>query len=258
MGFNLTNSGPGPDNRRVVLFAHQLVLAESTSTDRLNGSNLGIFLVLELAQAEGEQVVLFLDFAVDLPGARTLERSRDSSAAVQGCPLVELLDLARSQAHTHLNTPHIANLGGSITLRGAITGGDDDLLLSLNLIALKQPRGGTFDDVDLVALGDLLDQGVHLTLGLGLRSSGLGFFFVGTRSQNSRRQHQSQQQLISVVCSQHEIGGAALNNILGFVLGGNNDSVAGNRGKAINLSTKLDLDGLALLQLNGGLLLVGP
>lgn len=56
--------------------------------------------------------------------------------------------------------------------------------------------------------------------------------------------------------SKHQVGGLALDDVGLLVLGGDNDGVAKNRGEAIDLGTKLDLDRLALLELYGSLLLV--
>lgn len=56
--------------------------------------------------------------------------------------------------------------------------------------------------------------------------------------------------------SQHQVGGLALDDVGLLVLGRDDDGVAKNRGEAIDLGTKLDLDRLALLELYGSLLLV--
>jgi hypothetical protein len=58
------------------------------------------------------------------------------------------------------------------------------------------------------------------------------------------------------VGGQHQVGGLALDDIGLLVLGWNDDGVADDRGEPIDLGTKLDLDGLALLEFNGSLLLV--
>lgn len=250
-----TNRSPGPGNSGVVLLTNQLVLAEDARPDTLNDTDLGVLLVLQLAQAEGEHAELLLHLAENLAGCRTLEGLLQRSTAVQGSPLLELLNLAGSQAHTHLDTPDLANLGQAVAL-GAITRSEHNLLLVLNFVAAKEPGGGTLDNVDLVALGNLLNQSVDLALCLGLGGSGLYLLLVGASSQHSRGQHQSQKQLVGVVSGQEQVGSAALNHILGFVLGGDNDGVAHNRSKAIDLCAKLDLDNLALLKLNSSLLLV--
>lgn len=56
--------------------------------------------------------------------------------------------------------------------------------------------------------------------------------------------------------SQHQVGGLALDDVGLLVLGRDDDGVAKNRGEAIDLGTKLDLDRLALLEFYGSLLLV--
>lgn len=56
--------------------------------------------------------------------------------------------------------------------------------------------------------------------------------------------------------SKHQVGGLALDDVGLLVLGRDDDGVAENRGEAIDLGTKLDLDRLALLELYGSLLLV--
>lgn len=55
---------------------------------------------------------------------------------------------------------------------------------------------------------------------------------------------------------QHQVGSLALDDVGLLVLGWDNNGVAENRGEPIDLGTKLDLDRLALLKLNGSLLLV--
>jgi len=174
---------------------------------------------------------------------------------VESGALLELLDLAGSQADSHLDTPNLANLRDALTL-GVLTRGDDNLLLALNLVAVEEPRGRALDKVDVIGLNNLLQQlgDPGLCRGLGRRS--LGLLLVGTGGEESGGDHKSQEKLIGVVGSQNQVGRSTLDDILGLILLRNDDGVANNRTEAIDLGTELDLDGLAGFELNSGLLLV--
>lgn len=173
---------------------------------------------------------------------------------MQGSAVVEVLDLAGAQAETNLNTPNLTNLGNTITA-DTVTGGQDNLLGALNLVAVKQPASGVLDNLAVVGLGDLLEEGGDLSLGWSALSGGLGLLLVSALSEQTRRDHQAQQELVGVVSSENKVGLAAGDNLLGRILLGNNKHVADNSTESINLSTQLDLDDLASLQ--GGLGLGG-
>lgn len=252
----LTKGGEVSGNLGIVLVANQLVLAEDVTADTLDDARLGITLILKLSQAKGESSELLLDLGEDLARGRSLEAVGLVGTAVEGGSLVDTLDLAGSQTDTDLDTPDLADLGGTVAL-GALGGGEDNLLAALDLVAVKQPRGGALDEVHLVGLGDLLQKAGDLGLGRGLLGGSLGLLLVGSLSQEARGDHKSQEQLIDVVVGQDQISGAASDGLSGLVLGGSDDSVANDGAEAIDLSTELDLDGLSLLDLDTGLSLVG-
>jgi hypothetical protein len=189
----------------------------------------------------------------DLARRRALESVSSGSAAVKRRPVLELLDLAASQADTHLNTPHFADLRDALAL-GALARSKNDLLLVLDLIAAKEPRGGALDKVAVVRLDNLLEKFRDLGLRRRFGSSGLGLVVVGTGSQQTGGNHQSEEQLVGIVRGEDQIGVASLNDLLG--LGSGQNRVANNGTESVNLGTKLDLDGLALLDLDSGLSLV--
>lgn len=121
----------------------------------------------------------------------------------------------------------------------------------------EQPGCSALDDVAVVALGDGLEQAGDLGLRRSLLSGGLGLLLVSSLGEETRGNHQSQKELIAVVGSEHEVSGAARDFLASLVLGSCEDSVAHNGAEAIDLSSKLDLDGLAGLDLGGGLGLIG-
>ena len=251
-----TNSGKESGNRGVVLVTNNLVRAEDVSTDALNDTRLGITLILKLPQAEGESTELLLDLGKKLARAGTLESIGGGGAAVKGSAVLELLDLARSQADAHLDTPDLANLGDALALV-VLARGNNNLLLALNLVALEEPRGGALDKVAVVGLDNLLEKLGDLGLRRRLLGSGLGLLLIGTGSEEARGDHETEEELVGVVGGENQVSIATLDNIVGLVLGGGNDGVANNGAEAIDLSTKLDLDRLAGLDLNNSLLLVG-
>lgn len=252
----LTNGGQKTANGGTVLVTAELVLAENVSTNALDDTRLGITLVVKLTQAEGESTELLLDLGEDLARCRALQAVGLSGTAVESGTLVKGLALARSQADAHLNTPDLTNLGGTVTL-GTFGGRQDNLLGALNLVALEQPRGRALDNVAVIGLGDLLDDGGDLGLGRGLLGGSLGLLFLSTLGQKTGRNHQAEENLVGVVGGENQIGGAASDGSILLVLGGSQDGVANNGTETINLSTKLDLDGLSGLDFLVGLGLVG-
>lgn len=154
------------------------------------------------------------------------------------------------------HTPYFADLRDSITL-GALRWCQNDFFGALDLIVAKQPRGGALNNVAVVALADGLKHAGDLGLGRSLLGSSLGLFLIAALSQKTRRDHQSQEELIAVVGRQHQVGWTTGNLLASLVLGGGEDSIAHNGAEAIDLSTELDLDGLAGLDFSGSLGLVG-
>lgn len=251
-----TNSGKESGNRRVVLVTSNLVRAEDVSTDALNDTGLSITLVLKLPQAEGEGTELLLDLRKKLARAGALEGIGGGGAAVEGSAVLELLNLAGSQADAHLDTPDLANLGDTLAL-GVLASGNHNLLLALNLVAVKEPRGGALDEVAVVGADNLLEKVGDLGLRRRLLGGGLGLLLIGTGSEKTRGNHEAEEDLVGVVVGENQVSVAALDNIVGLVLGGGNDGVANDGAEAIDLSTELDLDGLTGLDLDSSLLLVG-
>jgi hypothetical protein len=231
-------------------------LAEDISSDTLDNTRLGITLVLKLSQAEGEGTELLLDLVEDLARSRSLQAISLVGAAVKSGTLVKSLDLARAQTDTNLNTPNLTNLGNTLAL-GALCRGKDDLLAAFDLVVVEEPRGGALDNVDLVGLGNLLQEAGDLGLCRGFLGSSLGLLLVGALGQQTRGDHQSQEDLVDVVVGKDQIGSAASDLLAGLVFGGSDDGVTDDGTETIDLSTKLDLDGLAILNLGAGLSLVG-
>lgn len=251
----LTNGGQKSGNRLAVLLATGLVLTDHIATDTLDDARLGITLVLELAQAEGEGAKLLLHLGEDLARSGTLEGVCVGGAAVQSRSLLKLLDLARAQADANLDTPDLTDLGDALAL-GALARRDDNLLGALNLVAVKEPRGRAFNNVAVVGLGDLLQKAGDLGLRGRLDGSSLGLLLFGAAGQKSRGDHQPKEELVDIVGGQEKVGSAALNDGLGSLLLGGDDGVANDGAEAIDLGTELDLDGLAGLDLSRSLLLV--
>ena len=248
----LTNSGEQPGDRRALLLHNNLVLAEDASADALNDTNLGNLLLLNLAQTEGECAELLDNLGQKLPRSGTLELVRVGSAAVERGPVAVALDLATSQAKAHLNTPDVTDLGLAVT-PDTLAGRKNDLLLGLDLVVLELPDGGALDNVASVGLGNLLDHLGHLALRVGLLGGGLLLLLLIALGDKARRDHQPEQKLIRVVCSEQEIG-LLSSNLAG---GANQDVVADNGAESVNLGTKLDLDNLASLECGRSLLGVG-
>lgn len=253
-GQKLTNSGQETGDRVVTGVTGWLVLAQDTVADTLNNTDLGGLLVIELAQAEGESAELLDNLRQSLAGARALQNVGGGSATVQGCTVVEGLDLAGAQAETELDTPNLADFGDTLTAH-TIAGIQDDLLVALDLVAVKEPAGGVLDDVAVVGLSNLLQESRDLGLGGSLLSGGLRLLLVGALGQQTRRDNESQQKLVGVVSCDNQVGLTACDNILGRVLPGNDHHITDNGSEAIDLSTQLDLDDLTGLQ--GGLGLGG-
>lgn len=171
---------------------------------------------------------------------------------MEGGAAVEGLALAGAERDAHLDTPDLADLGGTVAL-GTLGGGQDNLLGALNLVAVKEPRGGALDEVALVGVADLFEQGGDLALGRGLLGGGLGLFLIGALGEQAGGDHQAEEELVGVVVGEEEVGGTAGD---GVALLAGEDGVAGNGAESVNLGAELDLDGLAILDLGGGLGLI--
>jgi hypothetical protein len=157
------------------------------------------------------------------------------------------LDFSRSQTDANLDTPDLTNFRDTLSLDTS-TGVKDDLLLALDLVALEQPAGGVLDDIAVVRLSNLLDQAGDLGLSWGLLGSGLLLFFLGSASQQARRNNESQKQLIGIVCRKQEVSFAAGDDILRSFWSGNNNAVTDNGSESVNLGTQLNLNDLSSLQ----------
>lgn len=252
----LTDSSQETGHGGVLLVTNNLVLTEETAASALHSTELGVTLALKLPQAEGELVELGLDVVHQLLGRRALGDTALVGETVQGRPVLELLDLAGAQTDTDLNTPDLAQLRDTIAA-GTLARGKDDLLLVLDLVATKQPRSGALNQVAVVALDNLLQEGGDSGLGRGLLLGSLGLLLVGAGGQGSGREHHAQEKLVRVVCCEDEIGLASRDNLglLALLLG--EDGSTDNCSETIYLSTQLDLDGLASLNGNVGLGLIG-
>lgn len=224
-----------------------LVLAHDTGTNTLNNTNLGGLLIIELAQTEGESAELLDNLRQRLARARALETVGSGGTAVQRGTVVEILDLTSSQAETNLNTPHLTHIRNTVAAY-TIAGGQDDLLLALDLVAIEQPASGVLDDVAVVGLGDLLEEAGHVGLSWGLLGGRLLLLLLGALGQQTGRNHQTQQKLVSIVGCDNEVSLTASDNVLGSALGGNYNHVTDDGSEAINLSSQLDLDNLSSLQ----------
>jgi hypothetical protein len=200
-------------------------------------------------------VELFVDLGQDLARRRARELVRRGGAAVQRRALLQNLDLARAQADADLDTPDLADGRDAIAL-GALARGQHNLLGALNLVALKQPRSGALDEVALVRPRHPLEQGRDLGLRQRLGRDGLGLFLVGTRGEQAGREEQAQEQLVGKVGGERQVGLAARHRLRRGIGGAGKDGVADNGAKQVDLGAELDLDGLALLDLDGGLGLV--
>lgn len=247
----LTNGGQQARDGGTVGLTSGLVLAQDTGADTLDNTDLGGLLVLKLAQAEGEGTELLDNLGEGLAGAGALEAVGGGSATVESGTVVKVLDLSGAERETDLDTPNFTDLGDTVTA-DTVAGGQDNLLLALNLVAAEQPRGGVLDDGALVGLGDLLKQGRHVSLGRGLLGGSLLLLLLGTLGQETLGNHQAEQNLVGVVGSENEVSLTASDDVLGVLLG-DNEHVANNGSESINLSTELDLDNLASLQDDLGL-----
>jgi hypothetical protein len=242
----LTHGGQQTRDGGTVSLASGLVLAQDTGTNTLNDTNLGGLLVLELAQAEGESTELLNNLGEGLTGAGPLEAVGGGGTAVKSGSVVEVLDLTGAEGEANLNTPNFTDLGDTVTA-DTVTRGEDDLLLALNFVAAEQPTGGVLDDVAVVGLGNLLQEGRHVGLSRGLLGSGLLLLLIGTLSQKTLGNHEAEQNFVGVVGSENEISLTTGHNVLGVLLG-NDKHVANNGSESIDLSTELDLDDLTGLQ----------
>ena len=171
--WKLTNGGQKSGNGSSILVANNLVLAEDVSADTLDNADLTLPLIVQLSEREREGTELLDDLVEGLLGAVALETVCEGGAAVQGSPVLEVLELASALGDTDLNTPDLADLWDTLAL-GALSGREHDLLLALDLVALEEPRGGALDEVAVVALDDLLEEVGHAALGHWLLGCGLG------------------------------------------------------------------------------------
>lgn len=244
------DSGEQPADGLGVGGADDLVLADDVAADALDDTDLAGTLVVKLAQAEGEGAELVLDLGQSSAGAGALEAVCVVRLPVEGSAVGEGLDLAVAGADAHLDTPDLADLGHTVA-PDAVARCEDDLLVALNVVAVELPDGGVLNKVAVVGLGQLLQQVGDSGLGVGLGGGrGLLLLLLGASGQKTRRHHCAEHELLGVVGSQLEVGGAAGD------LAANDDSVADNSTEAIDLSTELDLHGLAGLQGSLGLLLI--
>ena len=245
-----TNSSQHAGDGSIVGITGRLVLSQDTTTDTLDNTDLGGLLVVQLTQAEGELAELLNDLRQGLSGAGTLETVGGGGTAVQSGTVGESLDLSGTKGQAKLDTPDFTNVGKTLSLH---TGArrEDDLLLGFNLVALELPASGVLDNIAVVDLSNLLDQLGDLSLGRRLLSGGLLLLLLSSTSQESRGDHESQEKLVGVVGSVDEVSFAAGHHIGGRVAVGDNNHVANNGSKAINLGAELDLDDFTSLQ--GGL-----
>lgn len=174
---------------------------------------------------------------------------------MKGWPVWQRLDLAGSRAHTNLNTPDLADFWQTLPL-DALAWCQDDLLLALNLIPLKDPACSVLHQVAIVAFRDLLEQLRHLRLTVWLDRLCLLLLFLGALRQQTRRHDHTKHELVRVVGSEQKIGWSSRNGTLGVTFTGNH-SIADNGTKAINLSAELDLDCFVGFEGSLGLLGVG-
>lgn len=231
--------------------ANDLVLADNATTDALDDTDLAGTLVVKLAEREGESTELLLDLAESGAGAGALEAVCGLGPPVKGGAVGEGLDLAVASADAHLDTPDLANLGHTVT-PDAVTGCEDDLLVALNVVAVEFPDGSVLDEAAVVALGELLEEVGDPGLGEGFGGGGgLLLLLLGAGGQKTSRHHCAEHELLGVVGSELQVGGAASD------LAANNDGVTDNGTEAIDLSTELDLHSLAGLEGGLGLLRVG-
>lgn len=210
----LTNSGEQTADSLVVLVTDNLVLAEDATTDTFDDTDLSGALVFQLAEREGESTELLDNLGKSGSRAGSLQAVGSGGAAVKSGTVAQRLDLAGTQADTHLDTPGLADLGETIA-SDALARSQDDLLLALNLVSLELPAGGVLDQVAVVALDDLLEELGDLALAVGLLGTCLGNLLFGARGEGTRREHGSQKEFVGVVSGKGEIGLAALEFAVG-------------------------------------------
>ena len=191
-----------------------------------------------------------------LAGARALENVGGVGAAVQSRTQREVLDLSGAERETNLDTPDLTN-GGDTFTPNAVGGGEDDLLLTLDLVTVELPAGGVLNHIAFVGLGDLFEQGRDVGLRRRLLGGSLLLLFLGTAGQKTRGDHETQQEFVGVVGSVDKVSLAAGDFVGAGTLSRNNDHITDDGSEAIDLSTELDLGDLASLQGGFGFLLVG-
>lgn len=245
------DGGEQPADGLGVGSADDLVLTDDVTTDTLDDADLAGALVVELAQAEGESAELVLNLGKSGAGAGALQAVCVVKLPVKGGAVREVLDLAVAGSDTHLDTPDLANLGHTVT-PDTVAGCEDDLLVALDVVAVELPDGSVLNEVALVGLRQSLEELGDLSLGVGLGGGrGLLLLLFGAGGQETGRDHGAEDELLGVVRSQLQVGGAAGD------LAANNDSIANNCAKAVDLGAELNLHRLAGLQGDLGLLSIG-
>lgn len=251
-----TKSGQQTRDGSVVRVTSGLILSQHAVTHTLDHTDLGGLLVVELAQTEGELTELLDNLRQGRPGAGTLEDVGGGGPAVQGGTLRVVLDLTGAQRETNFDTPDFTDGGDTVTTN-TVGGRDDDLLLTLDLVAREQPAGGVLNHIAAVGLGNLLEVGGDLGLRRRLLGSGLCLLLVRTAGEQTRGDHEAQHQLVSVVGCVNEVCLTARHLIVTLALSRNDDHITRNGTEAIDLGTELDLDDLTRLQSSFGLRRIG-
>lgn len=238
-------------DRRVVGFTGRLVLSQDTVTNAFDDTNLGGLFVVQLSQTEGELSEFLDDLRESLSRAGSLEDVGSRGTAVQSRAVVQILHLSRPKTETDFDTPNFTDLRNAFAPSTSGTGGKNDLLIRFDLVALKQPGRGVFDYVAVVGLGNLFNQAGNLSLSRGFLGGSFLLVLLGSASQETWRDHESQKKLVCVVSANEKISLAASHNIPG-----DNHLVADNGSEAVDLSTKLDFSDLTTLEGNLGIFCV--
>lgn len=247
-----TNCGQQSGHWSIVSISSGLVLPHNATPNALDNADLAGLFVVQLTKREGKSAKLLNDLRKSLPRAGPLENVGGGSATVQRRPVLEGLDLARSKTEADLDAPDLSNLGGALTLDTSAWR-KDDLLRSFDLVAVEQPAGGILNDMAIVGLRNLLNQAADLSLRGRLLSLGLLLLFFGAGRHKTGGNHEPKEELVGVIGGHEQIGLATGD----LVTSTNDNRVADNRSKAVNLRTQLDLDDLTSLQGRGSFLRIG-
>lgn len=242
-----TDSGEQTSDWLVVLITNDLVRTNDTATYTLNNADLASALVLELTQAEWESAELLDDLGQSSPGTRSLESVCSIGTSVKGGAVAKVLDLSGSETDADLDTPSLSKLRKSVTTN-SLTRSEDELLLALNVVAVKQPASVVLDKVDVVGLAHLGEQVVHLVLAVWLLCLRLGLFLVCAGRQSSRWDHHAEKKFVAPVCGQKKVGLASRKLVIRICAGWDDDGVADDGTETVDLCTQLDLDNLASLE----------